>query len=443
MPVPVLYPKVSLEMSSGVISRWIAEEGASVTAGQVLFEIENDKAAVEVEAPASGVLRGRVAEGVTVEVGDPVARILVAGEADAELTPAAVPAAAASATFPVAPTAKAEAAPTIGKRSGPNPTPLARRIARAHGISLAGVPGTGPRGRVQRVDVMAELVRIAEEVKPAAPAARPQPVSAQPKPARATVTGAEALNTVWLRRGSGVPVVLLHGFSGDLNNWRGLLAGARPEWPALAIDLPAHGGSPRAVPTDLDAAAEWIEAQLAAEGITDCVLAAHSFGSAVAARIASRGRVDVRGLCLFSPAGLYPAINRDFTQGILRARQPQSLRPWLELLVHDPKVISDAFVQAVVKAREDEELTFAMEAFAETFFPDGTQAFSIREDLAKLSQPVRVIFGYQDAILPFGSTKALPGNVGLHALADCGHMPHLEHPGLSLRLLSELWRSAI
>ncbi|MDQ2068234.1 acetoin dehydrogenase dihydrolipoyllysine-residue acetyltransferase subunit [Xinfangfangia sp. CPCC 101601] len=448
MPVPVLYPKVSLEMSSGKISRWLVAEGATVAAGDVIFEIENDKAAVEVEAPAAGVLRGLVAEGVEVEVGEPVARVVAPGEQDIA-APAAAPAAApvAAAAAAPAPTAAAApaAAPAQSQRPGPNPTPLARRIARENGISLNGVAGSGPRGRVQRSDVMAELARLAES--PATPAPRrAAPVAALAAPRAAVarpVLGDEMLHGDWLRRGDGLPVVLLHGFSADLNNWRGMLAGARPEWPAFALDLPCHGRSPRVLPADLDGIAEMVEARLIAEGINSCLLAAHSFGGAVAARIAARGAVDVQGLCLFSPAGLYPSINEDFTHGILRATTAESLRPWLQELVHNPAVITPVFEQATAKAREDVDLTTAMQDFAAQFFADGTQCFSIRADLATLHQPVKVIFGREDKILPFASTKALPGHIGLHALEQCGHMPHIEESSLSLRLLSELWRSAL
>jgi len=308
----------------------------------------------------------------------------------------------------------------------PNPTPLARRIARDSGVDLQGLPGTGPRGRVQKKDVLAYLSDLA----------------ADPRKHVAKPSSGDGLNAAWLRRGEGLPVVLLHGFSADLNNWRGLLAGARVDWPVLAIDLPAHGASPLHVPQDFDALAERVEASLSLLGVSALVLGGHSFGGAVAARMAARGRLDVRGLCLFAPAGLGPQINEDFIHGILRSRRAESLRPWLELLVHDRQVISEAFVKAVAEARSDTERIAAMSGFAARFFPDGTQSVSIRDDLVALRQPVRVIFGRQDRILPFDTTRCLPANVGLHAVDSCGHLPHLEHPELSLRLLQELVRSA-
>ncbi len=424
MPVAVIYPKASLEESNGRIARWLVSEGEIVTAGQVIFEIENDKAAIEVESPASGILRDLVAEGATVQVGSEVAHIQLPDEPhDIQTPPRTVHAAPE--------VAKVAGPPVVSLAArGPNPTPLARRLARDSGLVLAGVAGTGPRGRVQKKDVLARLTELAasphQGVRPVTPFAH----------------RTDLLNAVWLRKGDGVPVVLLHGYSADLNNWRGLFAGARVDWPVLALDLPAHGGSPRTVPEDMDMLAAQIEATLAQAGVSTAVLCGHSFGGLAAARIAARGHLDVRGLCLFAPAGLGPQINHAFTDGILRARKADSLRPWLELLVKNPAVITETFLRAVVAAREDEGLTRAMSAFARQFFPDGTQAFCILQDLAGLRMPARVIFGRQDAILPFDGTRSLPGNVGLYALDQCGHMPHLEHPALALALLTEAVRAA-
>ena len=381
---------------------------------------------------ADGVIRELTGSEIEVDVGGNVARIYADGEAHGD-GKAAVAAQAPAAETWVASTALAPETRKNGHRQHPNPTPLARRIARENGIVLDGLHGTGPGGRIQKTDVIARIGN----------AGHTQSVTVErttPRPVQSDVS--HALNAVWLRRGEGVPVVFLHGFSADLNNWRGMLAGARADWPALAIDLPAHGRSPRDVPEDLDRIAEQVEATLAAEQVGPLVLAGHSFGGALAARLASRGQLDIRGLCLFAPAGLGPEINAAFVDGVLRARRSESLRPWLDLLAHDPAVISPAFLQATVQQRDDEGLTAAMRAFAERFFPDGTQANSIRSDLARLMCPVRIVFGRQDRILPFSATAGLPGNVGLHAFDMCGHMPHLEYPALSMKILGEVRRSS-
>ena len=426
MPTPVLYPKVSLEMQTGRIARWLVEDGATVTAGQVIFEIDNDKAAVEIESPFAGTLHHLVPEGAEVEVGAEVARILTAGETAQPDAPPTAFSTSAPASAPASAGAMPAAASDRPERARlPNPTPLARRIAREKGLEIDNLTGTGPRGRVQKSDVLSQLSAIAK-------------APASPIPS----TTAAMLTAVWLRRGEGMPVVLLHGYSADLNNWRGLFAGARAGFPVLALDLPAHGASPRAVPADADALCGQVEATLAAHTSGPVVRAGHSFGGAIAARLAARGNIDIRALALFAPAGLGAEIDDAFTRGILRAQSAVSLRPWLERLVHDPATISDAFVKAVAAQRQDEGLTSAMSAFADRFFPDGTQILSVRQDLAQLRIPMRVIFGRQDRILPFATTRDLPPAVALHGLNACGHLPHLEHPDLSLRLLSELWRSA-
>lgn len=440
MPVNVIFPKVSLEMATGRISRWLVQEGEVVREGQLLFEIDNDKAAVEVESPGAGVIRNLVAEGVEVDVGADVARIFAENEVETASTPEV-----AEVTRPSVPElALASPAPIQAgtRRNRLNATPLARRLAREGDIALEGLTGTGPRGRIQKKDVLAGLASHS----PAMPSpVAPRPISPMYEIPQRQVMQAPAshnsLHSAWLRRGTGAPIVMLHGFSGDLNNWRGLLAG-RTDFPVLGLDLAGHGQSPRHTPEDLDDLAEWVEATILGQIEGPVLLCGHSFGGALALRLARRARLETRGLCLFAPAGLGPEINTDFTHGILRARTAESLRPWLELLVHDPATISDVFVKAVVTQRQDEQLTAAMSAFANRFFPDGTQVFSVRQDLAALtSLPVRMIFGRQDRILPFRSTLGLPDHVALYAFDNCGHMPHLEKPELALRILSELHRS--
>src|ERR1700733_12146325 len=81
MATEVILPKVDMDMATGRISRWLVAEGGAVKQGDPVFEMETDKAAMEVEAPASGVLGNIVAkEGMDVPVGQPVAWIFAAGE---------------------------------------------------------------------------------------------------------------------------------------------------------------------------------------------------------------------------------------------------------------------------------------------------------------------------------------------------------------------------
>lgn len=122
-----------MDMATGRISRWLVAEGAAVKQGDPLFEIETNKAAMEIEAPASGTLRNIVKEGSDVPVGNAVAWIVAAGESFS----GAVASAAAAAAIEVKKAPAAEAAPAVAAAvhtsavNGVRATPLARRLVEA------------------------------------------------------------------------------------------------------------------------------------------------------------------------------------------------------------------------------------------------------------------------------------------------------------------------
>jgi pyruvate dehydrogenase E2 component (dihydrolipoamide acetyltransferase) len=179
----VLMPRLSDTMEEGVVSRWLKAEGDMVHKGDLLAEIETDKATMELEAYDEGVLqRLLVPEGATVPIGQPIA-VIGDGTPTSTAAPPAEPMPAPPAAPPAEPTPAHPAAPPA---SGPGAaatqipiSPLARRIARDHGINLATVVGTGPGGRIVRADVEAAVA--AAEAHPASgPAAGPAPRPSQP-----------------------------------------------------------------------------------------------------------------------------------------------------------------------------------------------------------------------------------------------------------------------
>jgi len=172
MPLEVILPRVDMDMATGKISKWYVKEGQSVTKGAPIFEIETDKAAMEVEAPGDGVIRNiTAAEGIDIPVGTPVAFIYGEGEAiSAPATLAPVKPAAivpgrgqeSSAIQPIA--AKEEETSCL-----PRATPLARRLARERGLVLPAITGSGPRGRIQADDVKNFHVTAAPSKQPPVP----------------------------------------------------------------------------------------------------------------------------------------------------------------------------------------------------------------------------------------------------------------------------------
>jgi pyruvate dehydrogenase E2 component (dihydrolipoamide acetyltransferase) len=167
MAVEVILPRVDMDMTTGKISKWHVKDGEKVAKGALLFEIETDKAAMEIDASADGILGNIVVgEGGTAPVGSAVAYIYAEGEGISAppATAAAKTAAAAPPSAPKAPAVSAAAA----HGEVPRATPLARRLARQAGLAIAAISGSGPRGRITSADV-----RAAREAKPAASAPAP------------------------------------------------------------------------------------------------------------------------------------------------------------------------------------------------------------------------------------------------------------------------------
>ena len=192
MATNILMPALSPTMTEGTLARWLKKEGETIKAGDVIAEIETDKATMEVEAVDEGVL-GKIlvaAGSENVAVNAPIAILVEPGEAvpdSAPATPAPKPAAAPEPVAAPAPAAAAPAAPAA-ETTGHGPrvfaSPLARRMAQQAGIDLATLKGSGPNGRIVKADIDAARGSAPEAAAPApkAPAAAP-PAQAAAAPA--------------------------------------------------------------------------------------------------------------------------------------------------------------------------------------------------------------------------------------------------------------------
>jgi pimeloyl-ACP methyl ester carboxylesterase len=406
MAVEIILPRVDMDMATGKFSQWFVAEGAKVEKGQPLFEIETEKAAMEIEATASGILRAiRAKPGDELPVGSVVGMIFAPGEPypaeGASAAPTPAPEIAPAVASPAQPTVTLVRAEPAPESSGLRATPSARRIARESGLDLAGVAGSGPQGRIQARDV--------------APAAAP-----------AQARGPSALNRLWLTRGRGAPLVLIHGFGADLNGWRPVVGRLSGDLAAFALDLPGHGLSPLAGEISIEAMADAVENALGEEEVHEAHFIGHSLGGAVAIALAARRGTLARSLTLIAPAGLGPDINGDFLAGFLRAQSEASLSPWMRLLASDEAALGSAMVKTTLRQRRDNGVAAAQSALAAALFPDGVQAFSLRESLGRYGGPAKVIFGLEDRIIPASHARGLPGTVGVHLFAGVGHMPHFE-----------------
>ena len=202
MATQILMPALSPTMEEGTLAKWLVKEGDEVKSGQILAEIETDKATMEFEAVDEGVIgKILVAEGTAgVKVNDPIAVLLEEGE-DASAADEAPAAKAAPAEAPKAEAAAAPAAspaPAAPKSGGARvfASPLARRIAAEKGIDLTKISGTGPHGRI----VKADLEGASAAPAPAKPAEAPAAKAAAPAPTMATGASAETVMKMFADR---------------------------------------------------------------------------------------------------------------------------------------------------------------------------------------------------------------------------------------------------
>ena len=197
MPTEILMPALSPTMEEGTLAKWLVKEGDTVSSGDLLAEIETDKATMEFEAVDEGVVgKILVAEGTeAVKVNSPIAVLLEDGESADDIGAASSPAPAAPAAVPEA--AATPAAETVATPAPAAPakdgnrifaTPLARRIAADKGLDLSQIKGSGPHGRIVKSDV--------ESAKPGATA----PAAASTSTAMPSSPGADQIAAMYADR---------------------------------------------------------------------------------------------------------------------------------------------------------------------------------------------------------------------------------------------------
>ena len=200
MAILLRMPEVAANATHATLQAWTREEGETVAVGDCVAEIETDKAVVELNADATGVLGRRlVAAGQEVEVGAPIGVLLVDGESAIDIdaliaaaggggaTPTAAAAAAAAEPTPATAPAAGAASPAAAPSSRVFASPLARRLAARLGVDLAALRGSGPNGRVVKRDVE----QAAQGGRPpAAPAAAPAASASAAVPAASTSAAA-------------------------------------------------------------------------------------------------------------------------------------------------------------------------------------------------------------------------------------------------------------
>ncbi|MDH6265822.1 pimeloyl-ACP methyl ester carboxylesterase/biotin carboxyl carrier protein [Rhizobium sp. SG_E_25_P2] len=430
--VEVILPKVDMDMTEGQIAVWHVAEGAHVEKGAPLFDIETDKAAMEVDAPASGVLQQvTAAPGDRVPVGQVIAYICPPGVFLSRPPQGASKPAAFAASLSNSPTSGARSsvslpasplAPIVADATmdGLRATPAARAEARRSAIALSDVAGTGPLGRIQIADVRRHRSGRSE----AGPLYTPGWI-AERGPLH-----------VSRRSGDGAPIVLIHGFAADSPSWTPFERELRLPNPLIRIDLPGHGRSPKLNIASFAELAKLVGKTVDSQAESSPVhLIGHSLGGAIALAIADIRPKMVSTLSLLAPGGLGPEIDAAALRGIARASRVESLAPWLRRLTAFPEGVSDDYARAAMKQRMDARMRLYQADLCDVLFPDGVQSFDLRPAVGRLTTPTVMVWGKRDHILPLRQVLAVDGDFAIHLLNDTGHAPQIECPERLARIV--------
>ncbi len=301
-----------------------------------------------------------------------------------------------------------------------------RRIVVGEGetVPVGALLGVVADASVPDADLDAFVAKFQEEF--AAHAAEAGAAAPEPQNLDA---GGRRIRYLALGEGEGVPIVLIHGFGGDLNNWQfnqEALAAGRPTY---AIDLPGHGGSSKelgAGQVHVGALAGAVVDFMDAKGIPKAHLVGHSLGGAIALDLALNHSDRVASVTVICSAGLGPEIDMVYIDGFMAAKRRKQLQPVLEMLVADPAMVSHEMIEDVLKFKRLDGVETALNQIIEGTFAGGRQTLQLTGRLGELTVPVQVIWGRQDRVIPVRHSEDLPSRIQVRVFDDAGHMVHME-----------------
>lgn len=374
----ITVPKWGLSMDEGELIEWHISPGDEINVGQEIAEIETSKIAGAVEAAVSGKVRRLVAEeGEMLPVG-----ALMAVLADDTQNDDAID--AFIATFKV---------------EDPDDPAL----------EMAGMPNI-LSAKVGDMDI-SYLETMPHE------------------PANIPDNGQKSEKT---------PVILIHGYGGDCNNWLFNQAKLGETHRVIALDLPGHGRSTKYVKDgSVKGLARMVDGFLDRLAIEKAHLIGHSMGAAVALQCAVNNSHRVASLSLICPALVGRPVNSDYITNFMQARTRKQLKPVLQQLFSDEKLVTADLIDDVLKYKRLDGVDEALKVIADAGLTTEKSAFN-HDEIAGLHIPISIIWGENDKIISGTEAPILTGkNIRSHQVKDSGHMPHMENAGAVNEILME------
>ncbi len=361
---PIVMPKWGLSMAEGTVVSWLVEEGAAISVGMPILEVETDKIANAVEAPDPGLLRRRLAAaGELLPV-----KALLGVMAPPEVSDAEIDAFVAAYVVP---------APAEGDAADAGPAYL---WAEVDGIRV-------------------RYARRGDEASGA--------------------TSQEA------------PVLFLHGYGGDLDNWMFNLDAVAAAAPVIALDLPGHGQSDARLPgcASLSDLAGYVLHFLDAIGVRRVHVVGHSMGGAIAAQMALSAPERIASLVLIATAGLGTEINAGYIDAFAAAATRRELKPVVEQLFADPGLVSRQMLDDLLRYKRLDGVSQVLAELGAKLFAGGRQAEQPVPQLAGSGVPMVLVWGSEDRIIPAAHAARAPAGAKVQVLGGAGHMVMMEKAG--------------
>jgi len=255
--------------------------------------------------------------------------------------------------------------------------------------------------------------------------------------ARLVQADGHTLNVLSLGKGTGLPVIFIHGFGGDLNSWMFNQPAFAADRSTHALDLPGHGqSSPSFGSGSARALSGSVLALMDALGIAKAHLVGHSMGGAIALLLAVAKPDRVATVTGVAPGGLGPELNRAFIDGFIAADRRPAMSAALGLLFDKSEAVNRAMVDDALRYKRQDGVTEALQAIAAANFTAAGQKSGLRELLPSIKPPIQIIWGANDRIIPAHQADGLQPSVPVAVIGGAGHMPHMEKSGEVNRLIA-------
>lgn len=245
----------------------------------------------------------------------------------------------------------------------------------------------------------------------------------------------------------GTPIVLLHGFLGDMFSWQYCLVPLTRLGRVIALDLPGHGLAHEVQVDGLGQMAAWLEDALDALGIGDCHLVAHSFGAWVALQTALLHPHRVRSLCLVACAGLDRQFNFAMLREALEISDEAGALKFGQALAGGASGAATQFAQRHLALLSDGARRRTLLRMLDDMIDAVAAGLPEGIDWPALRPAVKFLWSGNDTIVPIPGLQAFPRDAEISMRADGGHVPHITAPGwvndeIARFLVSSLERSA-